>query len=172
MAISNLIFIGKISRTHGYKGDLVCRLSNYSASVVKPSLEFIFFEMDSEKVPFRLREFSMLTDDSLLINLANCEDDNEARKFINSDVFLQNSDIDIPRSTLIADENIIGWSVFNNSDFLGLVEDLIENKTQFLIVLTYKKKEVFIPLVEAFIIRIDEIGKSLYLSLPDGLLDL
>ncbi|MBN2745428.1 MAG: PRC-barrel domain-containing protein [Bacteroidales bacterium] len=167
-----LYHIGKISKTFGYKGDMVCRLGSLNTSVLRPDLTFVFIEIFNEKVPYRLSRFDTLNDESFVLNLSGYSDEKECQRFLGCNVYIETANMDLSHSSPIFDSSLIGWSVFNNHDFIGFIEDIIENKTQLLILLIINKKDVYIPLVEAFVQRIDEQAKTLYMNLPDGLLDL
>jgi 16S rRNA processing protein RimM len=62
--------------------------------------------------------------------------------------------------------------IFNNKRELGEVVEVIEQPHQLLCVVMIDHKEVFIPIHEEFLKKLDKENKKLYVSLPDGLLDI
>jgi 16S rRNA processing protein RimM len=55
---------------------------------------------------------------------------------------------------------------------IGLIEDVVDNPGQILLSVKKEGKEIIIPYVEDFVIKLDKRKKELVLNLPEGLLDL
>jgi 16S rRNA processing protein RimM len=55
---------------------------------------------------------------------------------------------------------------------LGEVIEVIEQPHQLLCVVLIDNKEVLIPVHEEFLKKLDKKNKKIYVSLPDGLLDI
>jgi 16S rRNA processing protein RimM len=70
-------------------------------------------------------------------------------------------------------DDIIGFTIIDQvHGKLGIIEDVFETTGQDLIAMTYKEKEVLIPIVEQIILKVNKKSKSLEVRLPDGLLEL
>ena len=68
---------------------------------------------------------------------------------------------------------LLGYSVIDMKlGFLGKIEDLMQITGNELAKITYKGKEVFLPLNEDLIDSIDKEKKELSYNMPEGLLDL
>ncbi|MDE1191497.1 MAG: hypothetical protein PW786_05105 [Arachidicoccus sp.] len=76
----------------------------------------------------------------------------------------------------IADANapvsLIDYLVYDEKAPLGKVEEVIEQPHQILLKIFFQNKEVLIPLHEETLNSIDRKNKKIYLTLPDGLLDI
>jgi len=55
---------------------------------------------------------------------------------------------------------------------IGVIEEIIEYPQQEMAAVTYKDKEVLIPLNDQLIVKIDLDGKRIEMDLPEGLLAL
>jgi 16S rRNA processing protein RimM len=68
--------------------------------------------------------------------------------------------------------DIEGYMVFNDDIELGEVEEVIEYPSQLMIKINYNNNEKLLPLVNEFLINIDQKKKIIVLHLPDGILEL
>jgi 16S rRNA processing protein RimM len=68
--------------------------------------------------------------------------------------------------------DVKGYTVFNDDIELGIVEEIIEFPSQLMIKIQHNSKEKLLPMIDAFLINIDQKGKKIVLHLPDGILDL
>lgn len=68
--------------------------------------------------------------------------------------------------------NLLGYSIINEKQNLGVILEVIEQPHQLLCRLEIKNKEVLIPLNESSLIKVDHKKKEVLVQLPDGLLDI
>jgi len=170
--------IGSILKTHGFEGALVISVEN---SINTESIEncinkkeFVFINIDEIQVPFFITEkIKVLSNKSILIFLDDIFNDNQAKKYVNSKVFVENDCFDKKSETkLQINDNFIGFSVIDvNLGFIGNIFDFINIPANPLFVIKNKDKEILIPINNDFIIEIDDNKKSLKIELPDGLID-
>jgi len=77
------------------------------------------------------------------------------------------------KSNLHIEDDFTGFALFDKVlGPIGIVEGIEEYPNQLLIKTRYLGTEVLIPAVEAFITEIDEAKRTIYLQLPEGLLDI
>ena len=68
---------------------------------------------------------------------------------------------------------IIGYEVIDsNYGPIGLIEKVNDKPTQSIFVIKYKERQILIPINEEIIKEIDRKNKSIYISAPNGLIDL
>ena len=71
------------------------------------------------------------------------------------------------------DHEIIGYSVEDeNKGSIGTVVNVVDLKSNPLIVIDFKEKEILIPLVEELIVHVDQDSKRMKINAPEGLIDL
>ena len=83
-------------------------------------------------------------------------------------------------NNLIKSENLktnknyifIDFVIYNNNSIIGKIIDIIENKNQDLFVVVFNEKRILIPLVDEFVVKIDNDNKKILMNLPEGLTDL
>jgi 16S rRNA processing protein RimM len=166
-----LIHLGTITKTHGYKGELVFVLKTLKTdSLSEP--EWFFIERYDEKVPYRVESIQVVDDSKIIVKLADVDDESTAKLFAGSGFFLPAGRLNLG----LADDILLaegkGWKVFNGDDFLGEISDVTDNKSQLLLTVVAGDREFLIPFVEDFVVESDVEDKVLVLDLPEGLIDL
>lgn len=82
---------------------------------------------------------------------------------------------DLPEEELLTGSEIQGFSVVDERlGCLGVVKDIQENPAQPLLVVsrTEKEADLLIPMVDEFIVSVDEDARCITVAIPEGLLDL
>jgi 16S rRNA processing protein RimM len=67
---------------------------------------------------------------------------------------------------------LLGYLLINEGEELAPIEEVINQPHQILLRITYKEKEVLIPLHEESLDTIDHAKKQVHVILPDGLLEI
>jgi 16S rRNA processing protein RimM len=166
--------LGKITKLHGYKGGIILHIDSSTPQYFK-ELESVFLEINQELVPFFFAKRGKLNGKKMVIVLEDVDPD-EASRLVGCSAYLPQSML--PQSEdddSFYDKAIIGFraiDVNNGDNIIGVIEDIIENTAQNLFVIVNEEREFYIPVVDAFISRIDNTSKFVYLDLPEGLLDL
>jgi len=165
----DLVKIGEILRTHGYKGEAVIKLSIDFDKLKKT--ELIFLIIDGNTVPFF---FSYppkpYKKSGMLVKFDNIDSETEIEKLINAPVLLQSSNI-IPDT----EENIFipeNFDVFNKDVLIGKSGSYLNIPSNpILTVYTPDDKEILIPVNDTFLKKIDSEKKIIIFDLPEGLID-
>ena len=97
---------------------------------------------------------------------------------------IANKEISLRESDLIPDdereieietmpyEHCIGYTIVNEGETVGVIDNIVEYPQQEMAILNYKNKEVLVPLNQHFIKKVDDKNKVIEMVLPEGLLDL
>lgn len=165
-----LFKIGKIIKTHGFKGELVVKLDIEFDQILKTELFFV--DIDGITVPFFLsQKIRPFKKSQMLLNFVDIDSDIKAEKFIDCDIFTDTQNIE----DLEFDEmwEITGFKVYNNGEFIGTVKNFVDIPANPLLeIISDKNIEILVPYNENFIVNSDYIAREIYLNLPEGLLDL
>ncbi len=161
----DFIIAGVVEKIHGTKGGL--RLSFEQKIKLK---EWVFIEINNKPVPFFMESISG-NDYDIIVQLQDINNPKDAERFVGKAVLVPATKSN--RKTKKVDMNILNFLLIDETlGELGTVEDVEELPKQLLIHTTYKGKELLIPAVEEFILEINEKKKTIYLSLPEGLIEL
>jgi 16S rRNA processing protein RimM len=157
--------VGYFSKTHGVKGNLV----------LKADLEFYFEEVKAffvetagSKAPYFVAEIKE-SNIGLVVVLEDVDDVNKAKALLKKKVF-------IDASLVAEEEDVTNWLGYELIDkhfgSLGTIHEVDDSGHQLLVSILFREKEVILPLVEEFIIKIDEKKKTIWFNAPEGLIDI
>lgn len=164
--------LGKITRTHGLKGDVVIYLD-----VDNPeeyiNLEVILLEVRKQLVPYTITNFNLYKTKQAIVSFEEVKTLEEAE-------MLQNIRLFLPLAILpkIEEEDnfylheVINFKVIDqNLGELGVITEFVETGVQTLLNMRYKNQEVLIPMNDEIVLTVDRTKKELSTHLPSGLLD-
>ncbi len=163
--------IGKLAATFGVQGELVLEHSLGKKTQLN-GLEAIFLEEKKDTfLPYFIASTKIKSKDEIFILLDGISTREEARLLIKKEVWLSENDFKkfVAGASPIS---LLGFMVINNERELGEVVEVIEQPHQLLCVILIDHKEALIPIHEEFLEKLDKENKKLYVSLPDGLLDI
>jgi 16S rRNA processing protein RimM len=157
---------GTVDKTHGTKGDLVITFTSD-----KPIKEWAFLEIQGKPVPFYVEHVKPTFDEGAIIKLKDVNTVEQAQTYIGKTILMPIGKR--KKADVYAEDDFTGFILIDEKlGNIGIVEAIEEFPNQLLIRTTYKEQEVLIPAVEAFIQEINEAKRTIYLNLPEGLLDI
>lgn len=165
-----MVRIGKIVSAHGLQGGVIMTHVLRKKDWLKPGATLFIALQRESYIPFFVSSVRETTDNEMILQLEETDDNAAARKLVGKEVFaeqalLEESDVDSPLMW-------IGYELIDKElGALGTIDDVFQTGKQWLAQFEYKGKEVLAPLVEQTLERADAKNKKLYVKLPDGLLD-
>lgn len=160
----DLSLVGYFSKPHGYKGHLILKIEK-DFDIDKANA--LFVETATGKAPYFISEIKD-ANNGLIVALEEIDSAEKAKPLIGKKIYAESK-------YLFKDEQGIEWMDYEVIDAalgsLGKVQGVSDNGQQLLLSLSYKGKEVILPLVEDFIEKVDEGNKVLHFKTPEGLID-
>ena len=160
--------IGTLTRTHGIGGELSM---NFTDDVWdRADADYVFLEVDGIQVPFWLEGWRFRSDSVALLKFQDIDSSESALEYVGADVYFPH---DLTPEPSEDDEytwrHFTGWKVVD--DIAGEIGEIehVEDSTANTIFFVGDK---LIPATEDFIERIDAKERTIYMNLPEGLLDL
>ncbi len=163
--------IGKLSASTGLKGELVLQHSLGKKTSLK-GLEAIFLEERKDSfIPYFLQSAKIRNEHETVIKLEGIDIVEAARKLTPKEVWLKEDDFKkfAVASSAIA---LLGFSIINEGEDLGEILEVIEQPHQVLCTILLNGKEALIPIHEDSLEKVDKKSRKVYVTLPDGLLDI
>jgi len=162
--------IGKIVSGFGLKGEMIVQ-HHLGKKIAVSKIKVIFLEQKKEELlPYFIENIRKKGEDELYLKLEGIDSREAATKLLRREIWLKEEEVQLHTQK----NNPIGWvgyQVFDQGRELGPVLEVIEQPHQVLCRLEINTKEVLIPINEQTLEKIDHKGKSLLLTLPDGLLE-
>lgn len=157
-----VISIGRLTRTHGKRGELQCLMTNDYWDNAEAS--FIILLLDNILVPFRVVDWRGKGSDTLIFQLDHITDEQEAQRLVGTEVFMLISEMNQEDELLPTWQSLVGYSVIDTDQGdLGMVQDVDETTINTLITLNDGR---MIPIHEDFIVDINTEDKQLTICLP------
>lgn len=162
-----LVTIGQTGRPHGLKGELKLWVEEaYEADLLAAQAVFI------DKRPFF--PSAIRAGGSLLLKLEGVDTREAAQLLSGKPLELRAEDIGEPEEEAEATFlDLMGFVIYDTElGRIGEIEDVLDMPEHYVAVVTYREKEVYIPLHEDLIAALDPEAATVELNLPEGLLDL
>ncbi len=172
------ISIGFTKKCHGVKGDLKVQVEDqYFEDFAKANA--IFIEVKGKHVPYFIEKIRSGND--LLLKLEEIDSKESAHQLTSKEIFLQphqilrveERELEIPEEEKLEFEKYIGYSIIDKElGNIGEIKEVIEFPQQEMAVIFQDEKEIFIPLHQDLLEKIEEKKQYIHMNLPEGLLDL
>ncbi len=163
--------IGKIAATHGLSGEVVLQHALGKKTDLK-CLQTIFIEEKKDSfLPYFIESTSIKNAGEVYIKLEGLNTKEGARRLSQKEVWLLKADFDkyAAKSSPIS---LLGYIMINAGEEIGEIIEVIEQPLQVLCKIIYRGNEALIPINEESLEKIDKRKKQVYVSLPDGLLEI
>lgn len=168
--MTEYIHVGKIVATFGLQGEIILQHVLGKKTTLK-NIEAIFIEDYKETLlPYFVQSSKAKSSDEIFVKLEGIITKEGAHKLIKKKVWLLNDDFRkiVGKSSPVA---LIGYQLIHQKKKLGIIEEVIEQPHQVLLRITINNQEVLIPLHEQTLDKIDRNTNQVFVTLPDGLLD-
>ncbi|HJA88834.1 MAG TPA: ribosome maturation factor RimM [Candidatus Parabacteroides intestinavium] len=168
--------IGQFAKPHGIKGEITL-LIDYDVSDSWDESEdtpYIICDMDGILVPFFIEDYRYKSDSSLLVKLEDVNTEADAREFSNRFVYYPLNKIDAEELTAdITWDHLIGFKVIDeHKGEIGRITDTDDTTLNVLLQIDHNGQDLLLPAAEELIKEVNYEKKTLFVSMPEGLLDL
>ena len=164
-------YLGKITKLHGFKGNLILHLDTDEPEIYE-NMESVFVETNGILVPFFFEFIQPHSRGKMLVKFEDVSPE-EAEKLINKSLYLPLDTLPELEGSDFYYHEIIGFTLYDQSNTeIGLIKNVNDNSAQALFELDFNGKEILIPIVEDWILELDRENKAILVAIPDGLIDL
>ncbi|MDQ3535928.1 MAG: ribosome maturation factor RimM [Bacteroidota bacterium] len=173
MNIDSCYLLGFVIKPHGLKGEVVVQLDVDFPEYYK-ELESVFISKNQEKIliPFFIEKIN-LHPQKAQIKLEEVDTLEQAEALVGNEIYLPLSFLPSLTEDQFYFHEIIDFQVLDeDKGTLGYVQDVYQLPNQDLIGMIYKQKEVLIPINDDTVKKVDRENKILFVSLPEGLLEI
>jgi 16S rRNA processing protein RimM len=171
MQKSECFSLGKITKTHALKGEVILFLDVDTPEDYE-GLEALFLDIKGQLVPYIIEELQMKGRKSIL-KLEDIRSIEDAEKIVNCEVYLPLSALPALKGNQFYYHEVIGFTLVDiaSNSTIGNLKAIYESTGQDLFAVEVEGKEVLIPIVDDFINKIDRENQKIEVRLPEGLLD-
>ncbi len=163
--------IGKLAASFGLKGELVLQ-HNLGKKTTLNGLETIFLEEGKDNLmPYFIATTLIKNDSEVYLKLEGIDSKETARKLTPKEVWITEEDFK-KFAAKAAPISMLGFHLINEEEDLGEIIEVIEQPHQILCAILLDGKEALIPIHGESLDKIDPKTRKVYVTLPDGLLDI
>ena len=177
MAEPEYVSIGHTRKAHGITGELKVSIEEqYLEDFMKN--ERIFLDVKGVKVPYFID--NIRGGGELILKMEEVDNRDQAIVLQSREIFLRKQDIlpehlrefEVEPEEELEYARLAGFQIIDETlGEIGVISEILEMPQQEMAFLSYKNREVLIPMNEQLILRVDERKRCVYMDLPEGLLD-
>ncbi|WP_111708815.1 ribosome maturation factor RimM [Lutibacter citreus] len=165
-------YLGKIVRKHSFKGGVVAKLDTDEPELYK-NLESVFVALGNDLVPFFIEESLLQKGNQLRISFEDVDSEADADAILGSELYLPLEFLPKLKGNKFYFHEIINFDIEDvNHGYVGVITGVNDSSAQALFEINANGTEVFIPMIDDFIKKVDRENKKIIVETPDGLIDL
>lgn len=163
--------IGKFVSVFGLNGELILQHSLGKKTALK-GVEALFIEEAKDSfLPYFVTAANSKSDNETYVQIDQVATRESGRRFIQKEVWLRSEDFK-KLAAKSAPISFLGYQIVDGKKNIGEIIEVIEMPHQVLCKVDMAGVEKLIPLHEQTLEKIDNKTKKIYVTLPDGLLEL
>ena len=172
MRKEDCFYLGRIVRKHSFKGEVVIKLDTDEPELYQ-EMESIFVDLGNNLIPFFIEKSSLHKGNQLRVQFEDIYTEEEADAILKSDIYLPLDLLPKLSGNKFYYHEVIGFTMIDeNFGEIGVLEHINDKAAQPLFEIKKGETEIFIPMIDHFIKKIDRENKQIILSTPEGLIDL
>jgi 16S rRNA processing protein RimM len=172
MRKEDCFYLGKIAKKFSFKGEVLAYLDTDEPQLYQ-NLESVFVELNKTLVPFFIESSSLHKEKFLRVRFEDIQTEEDADEIMGSEIYLPISMLPKLEGTQFYFHEVIGFEVIDTKrGNIGKIAAINDSGAQPLFEIDREGKEVFIPMIDQFIKKVDRDHKSIEVETPKGLIEL
>ncbi|MDX1828831.1 MAG: ribosome maturation factor RimM [Lutibacter sp.] len=172
MRKEDCFYLGKIVRKHSFKGEVVAKLDTDEPELYT-NLESVFVAFGSQLVPFFIEKSLLQKGNQLRLKIEDVNNEAEADEILGGEIYLPLEFLPKLTGNKFYFHEIINYKMIDeNHGDIGVITGINDRTAQPLFEINANGTEVFIPMIDDFIIKVDRDNKTILVKTPEGLIDL
>jgi 16S rRNA processing protein RimM len=172
MRKEDCFYLGKIVRKHSFKGEVVAKLDTDEPELYT-NLESVFIALGNNLVPFFMEKSLLQKGNQLRIQFEDIESEEDADAILGSELYLPLEFLPKLTGNKFYFHEIIGFDIEDvNHGFVGVITGINDSSAQPLFEINANGTEIFIPMIDEFIKKVDRTNRQIIVEAPKGLIDL
>ena len=138
-----------------------------------PLPDMLFLEVEDSLVPYFIMQANVENKNKIYLNLEDVDSMEKAQKLTGKRVFLPPELLPKLPDNQFHFEKVVGFEVIDKKHgLIGRVNNVFDNSAQQLLQVINNEKEILIPVADEIIQSVDRKKKTIYVTIPEGLLEL
>jgi 16S rRNA processing protein RimM len=172
MRKEDCFYLGKIVTKYSFKGEVVIKLDTDEPELYT-EMESVYVEFGANLVPFFIEKSSLHKGNQLRVQFEDVYSDEEADSILKCGVYLPLDLLPKLTGDKFYFHEVIGFTVIDeNYGEVGTLVHINDKAAQPLFEIDSDGREVFIPMIDDFIKKVDRANKIIHVTAPEGLIEL
>lgn len=172
MQKEDCFYLGKIVRKYSFKGELLIKLDTDEPELFT-EMESVFVEQRKNLIPFFIEESSLHKSELLRVRFEDVNTEKDANALIGAHLYLPLEFLPELTGNKFYYHEIIGFTAVDESfGNIGKITGVNDTTSQALFEIERDGKQILIPMIDHFIKKVDRENKSIFLKVPQGLIEM
>ncbi len=172
MRKEDCFYLGSIVRKHSFRGEVVIKLDTDEPEIYQ-GMESIFVDLGNNLIPFFIEKSSLHKGNQLRVQFEGIHSEEDADAILKSGIYLPLDLLPKLTGNQFYFHEVIGFTIVDkNFGEVGVLESINDKAAQPLFEIKRGEVEIFIPMIDDFIKKIDREHQQILVETPAGLIDL
>tara|TARA_R110002012_G_scaffold100115_3_gene238670 strand:- start:7038 stop:7565 length:528 start_codon:yes stop_codon:yes gene_type:complete len=172
MRKEDCFYLGKVVSKYSFKGEVLIKLDTDEPSSYE-NMESVLVSLGNNLVPFFIDRCRLHKSNLLRIDFEEVKDEPTADKLIGAELYLPLTMLLPLTGNKFYYHEVIGFTIMDEvHGDIGVVESVNDNASQDLFEVKKEDKELFVPINDNIITKVDRENKTIHVKTPEGLVDL
>ena len=165
-------YLGKIAKKFSFKGEVLAYLDTDEPELYE-NMESVFVEFNNNLVPFFIENSSLHKNDFLRIRFEDVNNEEEADRLLGCAIYLPLKLLPKLSGNKFYFHEVIGFEIEDKRlGVFGIIQSVNDTTAQPLFEVLNGEVELLIPMIDAFLVKIDRANKKVIMDLPEGLVEM
>lgn len=166
-------YLGYVTKTYGFKGEVMIYLDADNPTYYG-NLESVFIQVEGKLIPFFIQQIKIRPNKAeAVVNFMDIDAPEKAQRLVGCELFLPLELLPPLKGKAFYFHEISGFEAIDtHKGRIGIITGVLEFPGNPVFQIQAGTKEVLIPVIDNFIVRLDRPNKKIFLNAPEGLIDL
>lgn len=172
MEKKDCFYFGTIVRKFSFKGELLVKMDTDQPEIID-RLDAVLIEKNNRLMPFFVMGAQLHKSALLRLKLEDVDDEKAADALMHCDIYLPMSVLPKLDGNKFYYHEVIGYKV-TDEHFgpVGEITGVNDQTSQAIFEIDHHSNSVLIPINDDFIVKVDRSNKTIFVNVPEGLIEL
>mgnify|MGYP003428863502 FL=1 len=172
MRKEDCFYLGKIAKKFSFKGEVLAYLDTDEPELYQ-NLESVFVECNKHLVPFFIENSNIHKNDFLRVRFEDVNTEDEADEILGNGIYLPIKMLPKLSGNKFYFHEVIGFEIHDKiSGYVGEIVSINDSTAQPLFEVIKEDKQLLIPMIDQFLLKVDRENKKILMDLPEGLVEI
>ena len=172
MQKKDCFYLGKIVRKHSFRGEVVIKLDTDEPELYA-DLNAVFVDLGKNFLPFFIEKSLLQKGNQLRVKFEDVSTEADAEAILRADVYLPLNLLPKLTGNKFYYHEVIGFTIEDvNFGKVGIISGINDSTAQPLFEVYNGDTELLIPMIDAFIKKVDRKNKTITVETPEGLIEM